>query len=159
MDPGLESGNIGEHSPVVHRGFACRFHPESDLTGVGHGRQVYAVAYDNPIPGWKTENAINLRLWAGEPVEEFDLASFNVGEYTESRAATNTAATISAVLYPEDSTPAGKMLRLKQQFFFTSASLQVTPHPAFDRRLLTPNALVRAAHLSALQLGREEPGR
>jgi starch phosphorylase len=89
-------------------------------------RQVYAVAYDNPIPGWKTENAINLRLWAGEPVEEFDLASFNVGEYTQSRAASNTAATISAVLYPEDSTPAGKMLRLKQQFFFTSASLQVT---------------------------------
>jgi starch phosphorylase len=94
--------------------------------------KVFAVAYDNPIPGWKTENAINLRLWAGEPVEEFDLASFNVGEYTVSRAAMDAAATISSVLYPEDSTPAGKMLRLKQQFFFTSASLQV------PTRLLPP---------------------
>jgi hypothetical protein len=67
-----------------------------------------------------------------EPVEEFDLASFNVGEYTVSRAAMDAAATISSVLYPEDSTPAGKMLRLKQQFFFTSASLQV------PTRLLPP---------------------
>jgi len=85
---------------------------------------VLAVAYDNPIPGWNTDNTISLRLWAARPLEEFDLKAFNVAKYTESVAARQQAETISSVLYPEDSTTEGKILRLKQQFFFTSASLQ-----------------------------------
>jgi len=85
---------------------------------------VMAVAYDNPIPGWKTDNTISLRLWGARPMQEFDLSQFNVGKYTESVASATAAGTICSVLYPEDSTPEGKMLRLKQQFFFTSASLQ-----------------------------------
>mmetsp|Transcript_32108 Transcript_32108/g.44512 ORF Transcript_32108/g.44512 Transcript_32108/m.44512 type:complete len:878 (+) Transcript_32108:118-2751(+) len=85
---------------------------------------VMAVAYDNPIPGWKTDNTISLRLWSARPIQEFDLAEFNIGHYTESCADRQKAETITSVLYPEDSTQEGKTLRLKQQFFFTSASLQ-----------------------------------
>ena len=88
--------------------------------------KVLAVAHDNPIPGWKTDNTISLRLWAARPLEEFDLKAFNVAKYTEAVQARQRAENISSVLYPEDSTNEGKQLRLKQQFFFTSASIQVS---------------------------------
>ncbi|KAK3262375.1 Acid phosphatase pho1 [Cymbomonas tetramitiformis] len=86
--------------------------------------QVYAVAHDNPIPGWNTDNTISLRLWGARPVEEFDLSSLNSGKYQEAFEKRMEAETICAVLYPDDSTTEGKILRLKQQYFFTSASLQ-----------------------------------
>ncbi|KAG6546468.1 hypothetical protein Mapa_012017 [Marchantia paleacea] len=86
--------------------------------------QVAAVAYDNPIPGYGTNNTINLRLWAAKPSGEFDLQSFNTGDYVNAILSKQRAEAISSVLYPDDRTYQGKELRLKQQYFFVSASLQ-----------------------------------
>lgn len=86
---------------------------------------VKARAYDNPIPGWKTRNCGNLRLWDAVPEAELDLDAFNSGKYVESVEAKRKADAIVAVLYPNDATPEGKLLRLEQQYFFVSASMQV----------------------------------
>eukprot|EP00892_Ulva_mutabilis_P012207 jgi/Ulvmu1/9359/UM050_0111.1 len=86
--------------------------------------QVTAVAHDNPIPGFNTRNTINLRLWAAKPDKEFDLEAFNTGDYVQAILAKQRAETLSSVLYPDDRTYEGKELRLKQQHFFVSATLQ-----------------------------------
>lgn len=88
------------------------------------GEQVSAVAYDNPIPGFQTNNTINLRLWAAKPSKEFDLEAFNTGDYVQAILAKQRAETISSVLYPDDRTYEGKELRLKQQHFLCSATIQ-----------------------------------
>eukprot|EP00798_Chlamydomonas_sp_ICE-L_P025386 gene25386-11048_t len=85
--------------------------------------RVWAVAYDNPIPGFQTPTTSNLRLWDCVPNTEFDLASFNAGDYDLATVERERAESISAVLYPNDATPEGKELRLKQQYFFVAASL------------------------------------
>ncbi len=85
---------------------------------------VKAVAYDTPITGWKGRHVNTLRLWASKPVEVLDLGRFNHGDYVSAAEKTIRAETISRVLYPDDTTPEGKELRLKQEYFFTSASLQ-----------------------------------
>ena len=90
------------------------------------GEEVTAVAYDNPIPGFKTPNTINLRLWAAKPCQEFDLEAFNTGDYVNSIIDKQKAETITSVLYPDDKTYEGKELRLKQQHFMVSATLQVS---------------------------------
>ena len=87
--------------------------------------QVYAQAYDNPIPGYHTKTVGNLRLFEATPVTEFDLDAFNEGSYDKAVLERRKAEDISAVLYPNDATEYGKELRLKQQVFFVSASLQV----------------------------------
>eukprot|EP00897_Mesotaenium_endlicherianum_P009871 jgi/Mesen1/8912/ME000545S08411 len=88
------------------------------------GEIVKAVAYDTPIPGYHTTNTNNMRLWSSQPCEEFDLQSFNAGLHVSAVEARARAEAISSVLYPNDNTDAGKELRLKQQFFFVSATLQ-----------------------------------
>jgi len=88
------------------------------------GEQVTAVAYDNPIPGFETRNCINLRLWAAKPSKEFDLEAFNTGDYVAAILSKQRAETLSSVLYPDDRTYEGKELRLKQQHFFVSATIQ-----------------------------------
>jgi len=88
------------------------------------GEHVYAVAHDWPIPGYGTKHTINLRLWSSEPSHEFDLNSFNEGNYYQALQERQSAETISSVLYPNDNKPEGKELRLKQQYFFVSATLQ-----------------------------------
>lgn len=85
---------------------------------------VRAVPYDMPIIGYNTDNIGTLRLWQAEPIEEFDFDLFNDQKYDKSLKAKNNAENISRVLYPNDSTDSGKLLRLKQQYFFSSASLQ-----------------------------------
>ena len=85
---------------------------------------VLAVPYDIPIPGYKNETVNTLRLWSASATDEFDLSEFNAGGYTESVAAKNEAENISMVLYPNDESENGKALRLKQQYFLASASLQ-----------------------------------
>ncbi len=84
---------------------------------------VDAAAFDMPIIGWKGAWANTLRLWAAEPVDAFDLDSFNAGDYLGAAAEEARARTISRVLYPDDTTETGKELRLKQEYFFTAASL------------------------------------
>ena len=83
-----------------------------------------AVPFDMPIPGFKNGVVNTLRLWKASATDAFDLEEFNAGSYTESVAAKNNAEQISMVLYPNDSSENGKELRLKQQYFLVSASLQ-----------------------------------
>ncbi len=85
---------------------------------------VRAVPYDMPIIGYKTTNIGTLRLWQSEAIENFNLELFNEQKYDKAVKAKNDAENISKVLYPNDDTDAGKKLRLKQQYFFCSASLQ-----------------------------------
>jgi|TARA_B100000405_G_scaffold278773_1_gene221773 starch phosphorylase len=89
------------------------------------GANIRAVAYDSPIPGYKTKNCISLRLWDAEVApKEFDLASFNACDYDKSMRETNLASQLCAVLYPGDATREGKALRLSQQYMLCSASVQ-----------------------------------
>lgn len=85
---------------------------------------VYARAYDMPVIGWQGKWANTLRLWGAHPTELFDLQQFNSGDHTAAAAPEALARTLSRVLYPEDTTDSGKELRLKQEFFLTSAALQ-----------------------------------
>lgn len=85
---------------------------------------VNGIAYDTPILGYGVDNANLLRLWKSEAPESFDFQAFNVGDYYGAVHAKMEAETISKVLYPNDEPEAGKELRLKQQFFFVSCSLQ-----------------------------------
>lgn len=88
------------------------------------GEIVQAVAYDVPVPGYKTGTCNNLRLWGSKAASgEFDFQKFNSGEYESSVADQQRAETISAVLYPNDNLERGKELRLKQQYFWCAASL------------------------------------
>ncbi|KAK3005956.1 hypothetical protein RJ639_017659, partial [Escallonia herrerae] len=89
------------------------------------GEDIKAVAYDVPIPGYKTKTAINLRLWSTKaPSEDFDLHAFNAGEHTKACEGQANAEKICYVLYPGDESVEGKILRLKQQYTLCSASLQ-----------------------------------
>lgn len=85
---------------------------------------VLAVPYDMPIPGHKNGTVNTLRLWSAGATDEFNLEEFNAGGYSESVADKNLAEQITMVLYPNDSSENGKELRLKQQYFLVSASLQ-----------------------------------
>jgi len=104
--------------------YPVRFYGSSYGTNWDGGETVFAVANDNPIPGFRTTNTINLRLWSSEPTTEFDLSSFNDGNYYKAIERRQQAETISSVLYPNDNSYEGKELRLKQQYFFCSATLQ-----------------------------------
>lgn len=85
---------------------------------------VLAVPHDTPIPGYENNTVNTLRLWKASASDEFELGEFNAGRYTESVASKNEAEHISMVLYPNDSSENGKELRLRQQYFLASASLQ-----------------------------------
>ncbi len=85
---------------------------------------VKAVPYDMAVIGCKTDNINTLRLWQAEAVNEFDFTAFNNTEYDRAVKEKNDAENISKVLYPNDNKYEGKVLRLKQQYFFCSASLQ-----------------------------------
>ncbi|MBQ2662324.1 MAG: glycogen/starch/alpha-glucan phosphorylase [Clostridia bacterium] len=87
-------------------------------------QKVLAVPYDMPIIGYNTNTIGTLRLWQSEPFEEFDFILFNDQEYALAVREKNSVEDITRVLYPNDSTYAGKRLRLKQQYFLSSASLQ-----------------------------------
>jgi starch phosphorylase len=85
---------------------------------------VMAMAYDYPIPGYDTGTVNNMRLWAAKASRDFDLKYFNEGNYIRAVEDKNDSENLSKVLYPDDTTEMGRELRLKQQYFFVSASLQ-----------------------------------
>ncbi len=87
-------------------------------------QDVLAVPYDVPVPGYRNGTVNTLRLWRAAATDEFDLAEFNAGGYAESVSAKNEAENITMVLYPNDASENGKELRLRQQYFLASASLQ-----------------------------------
>jgi len=85
---------------------------------------VMAMAYDTPVPGYGGKTVNNMRLWAAKSSRDFELRYFNQGNYIQAVADKNESENLSKVLYPNDSTEMGRGLRLKQQYFFVSASLQ-----------------------------------
>ena len=89
---------------------------------------VLAIPYDLPIPGYKNDVVNTLRLWSAAATDEFDLEDFNAGDYTDAVAAKNEAENITMVLYPNAETENGRELRLRQQYFLASASLQDILH-------------------------------
>ncbi len=97
----------------------------ADEVTVTYGDQtVRAVPYDMPIFGYSTKHVSTLRLWQAEPLNEFDFGLFNDQKYEEACREQRRAEDISRVLYPNDDTREGKVLRLKQEYFFSSASVQ-----------------------------------
>ncbi len=124
-------------SETVYRvRYGGRVEPRTDDRGTYFAwvdtEDVLAEAHDLPIPGYRNGVVNTLRLWWPRPVQAFDLAAFNHGDHAGSVSKRNTAEHISRVLYPNDSGPAGKELRLRQEYFFVSASLQdaITRHLA-----------------------------
>jgi starch phosphorylase len=87
-------------------------------------QDVLAVPYDVPIPGYENGTVNTLRLWKAAATDEFSLSEFNAGDYTEAVRSKNMAENITMVLYPNDASENGKELRLRQQYFLASASLQ-----------------------------------
>jgi starch phosphorylase len=100
---------------------------------------VLAVAYDTIIPGYGTQATNTLRLWSARATEEIDLKAFNRGNYMGAVESKNHSENVSRVLYPDDSTPSGRELRLHQEYFFVSASVQdllhryLRNHKTFDQ--------------------------
>ena len=88
------------------------------------GEEVIAVAYDTAVPGFNTFNCNTLRLWKSFPSNEFNFEQFNRGEHQSAMAERDQASYITSVLYPNDNSMSGKELRLKQEYFFSSASVQ-----------------------------------
>jgi starch phosphorylase len=88
------------------------------------GETVLAVAYDTPVVGWRGEHVNTLRLWSARAADPLRLDAFNEGDYVGALAHRARAEAISRILYPSDATPAGQELRLRQEYFFTSGSLQ-----------------------------------
>jgi len=85
---------------------------------------VMAMAYDTPVPGFGSGTVNNLRLWTAKSSRDFDLQYFNAGDYIKAVENKNFSETLSKVLYPSDSTLMGRELRLRQEYFFISASIQ-----------------------------------
>ena len=100
---------------VTHEGGKAVWH---------HAGEVAAKAYDMVVPGHGTAKVSTLRLWKALAPDHIDLGAFNIGDYARAASAKNKYENISWVLYPNDSTPAGRELRLKQEYFFVAASLQ-----------------------------------
>ncbi|MGE3531657.1 MAG: glycogen/starch/alpha-glucan family phosphorylase, partial [Steroidobacteraceae bacterium] len=121
-----ESGRGGVRY-MVHFGGHCQ--SERDAQGKIHchwvdTQDVWAVGYDILIPGNQSPAVNHLRLWSGRAVIPFKVEHFNAGNYAAAVADQIDAKNLSRVLYPDDTTPQGKELRFKQQYFFVSASLQ-----------------------------------
>lgn len=103
--------------------------PCIDTEGKTHMRwvdtnDVLAIPFDVPIPGYQNEIVNTLRLWKSEATDEFDLDEFNSGDYSDAVAGKNLAEQITMVLYPNDASENGKELRLRQQYFLASSTLQ-----------------------------------
>jgi glycogen phosphorylase len=98
---------------------------------------IYAVGFDQLTPGNRGPTVNHLRLWSGRAITPFHIDAFNAGDYAAAVEEQVAAKNLSRVLYPDDSTPQGKELRLKQQYFFVSASLQdiLTTHLSEGRSL------------------------
>ncbi|OQX46553.1 MAG: glycogen phosphorylase, partial [Candidatus Sedimenticola endophacoides] len=131
-DHWLRDGNTWEmerpeYTQRISFGGHTEFH--QDARGRTHSRwvdthDVLAVPYDIPVPGYRNGTVNTLRLWQAAATDEFDLDEFNAGSYPEAVGAKNSAENITMVLYPNDASECGKELRLKQQYFLASASLQ-----------------------------------
>jgi glycogen phosphorylase len=114
---------------------------------------VEAVAYDTPIVGWRGAYVNTLRLWRSRAPDPLRLDVFNAGDYVAAQTEQVRAESISKVLYPSDSTPAGQELRLRQEYFFASASLQDLIH----RHLKQHGDIAKLHEKAAIQLNDTHP--
>lgn len=105
----------------VEEGADARGHVRFSWVG---GEQVLAMAYDTPVPGYENGTVNTLRLWSAKATREFNLEHFNYGDYEKAVEDKNRTETITRVLYPNDNFFVGRELRLKQQYFLVSATLQ-----------------------------------
>ncbi|MEI8362268.1 MAG: glycogen/starch/alpha-glucan phosphorylase [Betaproteobacteria bacterium] len=130
-DNWLRYGNIWEFQRPEST-YSIKFHGQVVKYPTEHGEfqhwvdaeHIVAMAYDVPVPGYGTETVNTLRLWSAKATREFDLRHFNDGNYERAVEERNETENISKVLYPNDASMLGKELRLKQQYFFVSASIQ-----------------------------------
>ncbi|MDQ0456261.1 glycogen/starch/alpha-glucan phosphorylase [Rhizobium paknamense] len=115
--------------------------------------RVIAAAYDTPIVGWRGERINTLRLWSAQPIDPILLDAFNAGDHIGALRESNKAESLTRVLYPADATPAGQELRLRQEYFFCSASLQ----DILRRHLQQGNTLTDLPEKVAIQLNDTHP--
>jgi glycogen phosphorylase len=142
----LSRGNPWEF-PRPEVTYRVRFGGRVEESGVGvtsvvrwvDTDDVLAMAYDTIIPGYGTEATNTLRLWSAKATEEMNLRAFNQGNYMGAVESKNHSENVSRVLYPDDSTESGRELRLRQEYFFVSASVQdmihryLRNHTTFDQ--------------------------
>jgi starch phosphorylase len=115
--------------------------------------RVIATAYDTPIVGWRAARVNTLRLWKAEPVDPIRLDAFNAGDHIGSLEESNRADALTRVLYPADASASGQELRLRQEYFFSSASLQ----DILRRHLQQYERLDNLAEKVAIQLNDTHP--
>ncbi len=122
----IDNGFQNEHpDPWMEEGYPFVIRREEEARYVRFAdMDVRAVPYDMPITGYGTKNVNTLRLWKSEPIEEFDYDAFNSQRFTDAIVERERVADLCRVLYPNDTTYDGKVLRVRQQYFFVSASLQ-----------------------------------
>lgn len=122
----IDNGFQNEHpDPWMEEGYPFVIRREEEARYVRFAdMDVRAVPYDMPITGYGTKNVNTLRLWKSEPIEEFDYDAFNSQRFTDAIVERERVADLCRVLYPNDTTYEGKVLRVRQQYFFVSASLQ-----------------------------------
>ncbi|MGI4836234.1 MAG: glycogen/starch/alpha-glucan phosphorylase [Janthinobacterium lividum] len=157
----LDFGNPWEFErPEVIYPISFGGHVETVPDAAGQSKQVWwpgetvrAVAYDTPVVGWKGASVNTLRLWRARAMEELHLERFNAGDHLGAVAEVARAESISRVLYPADSTEAGQELRLRQEYFFVSASLQ----DLMRRHLNMHDTLLNLADSAAIQLNDTHP--
>ena len=137
-------GGTVEARPGADGTTSCIWHP---------GETVTAVAYDTPIVGWRGLYANTLRLWSAWAADPLRLDTFNQGDHVGALAGRARANSISQVLYPSDENPAGQELRLRQEYFFTSASLQ----DLVGRHLRQHGDIRTLADRAAIQLNDTHP--
>ena len=158
-DPWLEDGTPwefprpGVHYPVRFGGWVERAEGPDSVPVWRHAGIVNAKAYDHVVPGSGTERVSTLRLWRASAPAHIDLQAFNSGDYARAAEFKNEFENISWVLYPNDSTPAGRELRLRQEYFFTSASIQ----DILARHLAEHPSLANLAGHAAIHLNDTHP--
>src|SRR3954452_17258142 len=140
----IQFGGRVERVPGPHGGTRSVWHPEET---------VEAVAYDTPIVGWRGQHVNSLRLWSARAVDPLRLDAFNRGDHVEALSDQSRAEAISKVLYPSDDTPAGRELRLRQEYFLVSASLQ----DLLQRHLRSDGDLHFLPSCAAIQLNDTHP--
>jgi len=152
----LEYGNPWEferHKTRYTVRFGGRVQHEGKNSRWLETEEIIAVAYDQIIPGYETDATNTLRLWSAQASSEINLGKFNSGDHMGALSESNRARSISRVLYPADDSPAGQELRLRQEYFFTSASLQDITR----RHLQQYSTLDNLAEKVAIQLNDTHP--
>jgi len=158
-DPWVEDGTPWEFPrsgvayPVRFGGWVEHAESPAAVPAWRHAGEVGAKAYDMVIPGHGTQRVSTLRLWKAVAPAQIDLHAFNSGDYARAAEYKNQFENISWVLYPNDSTPAGRELRLRQEYFFTSASIQ----DIVQRHLAEHGTLANLADKVAIHLNDTHP--